>query len=113
MAQRWLGLQAELLSVSEGTSFAGEINAYLSSNGWSNRVRRQLTPVHSAAYYLQPSTTHKRIAGPVWQQIADTIKAYAGEPAEMQFFIFRRRSDAFGNADYGNEFLSFWKRAVS
>ena len=56
-------------------------------------------PVHSAAYYLQPSTTNKKIASPVWQQIADTIKAYAGEPAEMQFFDFRRRSDAF-NADY-------------
>ena len=76
-------------------------------------MHRQLTPVHCAAYYLQPSTKDQKIARPIWQQIIRTIKVYAGEPAVHQFVDFRQCLDAFLNAQYDKEYLVFWKLAVS
>lgn len=113
MAHRWFGLQAQLRAASEGTVFAQEVGLYLDGAGWRNRVSRQLTPLHSLAYYLQPSTRQHSIANPIWQQVTRAISDHGGEPAVLQFIDFRQRLDVFVTMNYDTEYILFWKLAVS
>ena len=99
--ERWQKISSYLYTFANScSSFADDINRFIihkEKMPWKARFDRQITPLHVAAYYLQPQHFNSDILPTLQDQILDLLKAYIPDfsTAYKQFFDFRLQRNAF------------------
>src|SRR5438045_1556761 len=92
VAQWWSEVYIHLNTISQGpNSFAADIQSFLNiSNGkaWKERVDRQLTWLHTAAFFLWPSNYSVPISDKQQDQILDLFMQYIPEQYSTAFKQF-------------------------
>ena len=100
--ERWMAIQTKLSAITKsGNCFAKDIEAFMiheQGKPWKERLDRQLTSLHTAAYFLQPQTFDASMTEKSQEEIYKAFKQYIllkHEEALKQFYDFCRQRGAF------------------
>jgi hypothetical protein len=75
VTQHWVDTETHLRTNSKNSFFRCEFEAYLNGKGWADRIYRQLTDLHWAAFYLDPLQATEKITPATYQALQKTNKA--------------------------------------
>jgi hypothetical protein len=98
---QWIKITAHLQKIADSSSsFAAPIKSFLEDNNsksWNTRINRQVTGLHTAAYYLQPCNIDKLINQGQQDQIRKLFKQYFSnyDTIFRSFLDFRNRCGIF------------------
>ena len=112
---RWLQIELHLTAIANSPNyFALDIQEYLNEvgtekignrtvekKGWTRRKRRQLTPIHLAAYFLHPENYHVELTPNQLSQMRKHFNRFTsnGGRALEQFLDFRSRQSHFSETE--------------
>lgn len=119
VAERWLQLQKIMPQKAMTSDLFPEINDYFTGNGFKNRQKKQILPIHRVAYYLNPKRIHEDIDPIHHNDIRSLLEAQKSSNgitnAWKEFLAFRQQDDVFYNASCWKEtdIYDFWRDAVS
>jgi hypothetical protein len=119
VAERWIKLQKIVLEKAASSELFSEVNDYFTGNGFMDRQKKQLLPIHQVAYYLNPTRTHEEIDQRFYKDIRSILEAQKSEDGKTsawkEFLAFRQQDDVFYKASCWQERnpYDFWVEAVS
>jgi hypothetical protein len=99
--ERWTTIHTKLSTIAASTnSFAPEIKSFMTEQDgklWKDRFNRQLTPLHTTAFFLNPKNFDYKMDEQIQKQIINTFNRFipASHIALQHFYDFRRRRGAF------------------
>ncbi|TQS37546.1 hypothetical protein Golomagni_01975 [Golovinomyces magnicellulatus] len=93
---RWIGFNTHFQNNRAIGPFTADINAYLNRverGGWSNRIKKQLLPIHTAAYIFTPlnhaaeimPASLQALEANAWQICLDSMAQLSKKRRPIQF----------------------------
>jgi len=115
---RWATIYTKLSAISESSNtFALDLKDFIADSAgtpWKERFTRQLTPIHTAAFFLHPKNWDHKMSKHELQQIIHTFNKHttSSKTALQQFFDFRYHRGSFYPTShawtYKNKPKLFW-----
>ncbi|RDW86373.1 uncharacterized protein DSM5745_03015 [Aspergillus mulundensis] len=111
--ERWLQIRSILSESAEETPYKADLQEYLAEApyaGFKRRFGKQVTPLHWAAYYLNPRNVSASLDEPVADVIREVFSTFTTEEAHDEFALYRAKKAQFFPADLWKteDPLVFW-----
>lgn len=101
VSQRWLDISTHLNGIAKGPNVFSQVISQFknSDNGksWAERLKKQLSPLHWAAFFLHPRQWDAIMATGVQQEVVSFLERYSPKdsPVVEEFFNFRKQRGHF------------------